>query len=440
MFGITHNEIIVASPPEGISALIFCVVDEKFKMHHHFRACRIDEMDEDAFQFIETPVRLSENPILKDALRSRTAVSVALSFGARQRKYIYVLPYERKKGKWRFACLQVTTAVPNPDTAEQPCVCALAEDRMGLVLVDATHAIRSVSSRVPESFGYATEDLVGLNLQQLFQASDFKVLHACSADTNESILGCRFLCLDGSKREVEIKKFSATDKCTLYGICDVSPRQRMEDFAEVTARERRRIGQDLHDSIGQMVTGISLLSRSLSNSLMKSGHEGGNDASQISELADEASNQIRQISRGLMPSEIIQHGLYASLRKLARITTDTCGVVCEARLDESLKFPDVAVETHLYRIAQEAVNNAVRHAQAGLIEIVIGEINGLSQLDVLDDGQWIEPEVSAAGMGLKTMEYRASAIGAQLYIGPNPQGGTQVTCRLEIDESLATKV
>lgn len=440
MFGITHNEIIVASPPEGISALIFCVVDEKLKAHHHFRACRPHEMDEDEFQFMETPNRIAENPILKDALRSRTAVSVALSFGAGQRKYIYVLPYERKKGKWRFACLQVTTATPDPDTAEQPCVCALAEERMGLVLVDSMHAIRSVSSRVPESFGYAAEDLVGLKLQELFQHSDIEVLQACSADTNESILGCRFLCLDGSRREVELKKFSATDKCTLYGICDVSPRQRMEEFAEVTARERRRIGQDLHDSIGQMVTGISLLSRSLSNSLKRDGHNGGGDASQISELADETSNQIRQISRGLMPSDIIQHGLYASLRKLARSTTDSCGIVCEARFDDSLEFTDVAVETHLYRIAQEAVNNAVRHAEASRIEIIIGEINGMSQLDVVDDGRWIEPEANVAGIGLKTMEYRASAIGGQLHIGTNQQGGTQVTCRLENDESLATKV
>jgi hypothetical protein len=102
LFGITHNEIIVATPPEGISALIFCVVDEKLKAHHHFRACRPDEMDEDEFQFMETPTRIAENPILRDALRSRTAVSMALSFGEGQRKYIYVLPYERKKGKMAF--------------------------------------------------------------------------------------------------------------------------------------------------------------------------------------------------------------------------------------------------------------------------------------------------------------------------------------------------
>ena len=440
MFSITHNETIVASPPDGVSALIFCVVDEKFRFHHHFRACRPDEMDDDLFQFMETPSRILENPILHDAFRTRSALSVALSFGEGRRKYIYVLPYERKKGKWRFACVQVTTSPPDPDAAEQPCVCALAEERMCLVLVDSRHAIQSVSSRVPESFGHASEDLVGMNLQELFNDSDFEVLQACTADTNESILGCAFACLDGTKREVEINKFSATDKCTLYGICDVSPRQRMEEFGEVTARERRRIGQDLHDSLGQTLTGMSLLSRSLSNILRRDGHGSCGDASPISELADEASNQVRQISRGLMPSEIVRHGLYESLRELARITTGSCGVVCETRLDDSLEFTDVAVETHLYRIAKEAVNNAVRHAVASRIDIVVSEINGMTQLNVIDDGRWIEPAANVVGIGLKTMEYRASAIGGLLHVGTNPQGGTQVVCRLENDESLATKV
>lgn len=440
LFGITHKETIVASPPAGVSALIFCVVDEKFRFYHHFRACRPDEMDDDLFQFMETPARMGENPILHDAIRTRSSVSMTLSYGEDRRKYIYVLPYERKNGRWRFACMQVTPLPSNPDVAERPSVCALGEERMCLVLVDSVHTILSVASRVPESFGHAATDLIGTNLQTLFRTSDFEVLKACSADTMEAILGCVFFCLDGSWREVEIKKFSAADQCTLYGICDVSPRQRMEDFAEVTARERRRIGQDLHDSIGQTLTGMSLLSRSLSNALNRDGHTGGLDASQISELADEASNQIRQISRGLMPSEIVQHGLYKSLRELARNTTETCDVRCETHLDAALEFADVAVETHLYRIAQEAVNNAVRHAGGSRIDIIIAEINGLSQLNVVDDGHWIEPEEKVGGIGLKTMEYRASAIGGLLHIGPSPQGGTQVVCRLENDESLATKV
>jgi len=440
LFGKTHSKTMVSPPPTGVSELVFCIVDEKQKVRYHFRAGLPDPTDDDVFQFLEGSPRTVENPLLSEAFKTRTSVSLALSYGMERKKYIHILPYERKRGKWRFACFQVITAPPDPDTAEDSTVCALADGRVCLVLVDSNHAILSVSSRIPEAFGYSAGNLLETQLQDLFTASDFEVLQACSADTNESIMSCTFFCLDGSKRDVEIKKFSAPDKYTLYGICDVSPRQRMEEFAEVTARERRRIGQDLHDSVGQTLTGMSLLSRSLSNALRRDGHEGSGDASQISGLADEASNQIRQISRGLMPSEIVRYGLLASLRELAQVTTGSCGIVCETRLDESLEFPDVAVETHLYRIAQEAVNNAVRHAEASRIEIVISEANGMSQLDVVDDGRWLEPVENVAGIGLKTMEYRASAVGGKLHVGTSPQGGTQVTCRLETDESLATKV
>jgi two-component system CheB/CheR fusion protein len=439
LFGLSQKETIVAPPPAGISALIFCVFDEKYKIHHHFQACRPDLPAPEHFPMIEEPASLRQGSILSDALKTRTPVSLALSFGEGQRKYIYVLPYERKRGKWRFACLQVTTAPPDPDTAEEPVVCALAEERVCLLLVDPQGAIRSASSRVPENFGYAPETLSGMQLQDLFSKSDAEVLRACTPDTNESIMSCSFFCLDGSKRDVEIKKFSAPDKHILYGICDVSPKHRLEEFAAVTARERRRIGQDLHDSIGQLVTGISLLSRSLSNALKKDEHDRGLDASQISELADQASNQIRQISRGLMPSEIVENGLLDSLRELARVTTDSCGIICDVQFDEAILFPDVAVETHLYRIAQEAVNNTVRHAQAGRVDIVISEVNGLQQLEVVDDGTWREPEETVPGIGMKTMEYRASAIGGQLHVGGMEQGGTRVVCRIEQDESLSTR-
>ena len=440
MFGITHYETIVSPPPAGVSTLVFCILDEKHKVHHHFRSSHPDEVADDVFQFLEDPACSAESTVLNDAFRTRTPVSLALSYGEGQRKYIYILPYERKRGKWRFACIQVTTAPPDPDSAEQPCVCALAEERVCLLLVDSRDAIRSVSSRVPEAFGYASDNLTGMNLQDLFTHTDVEGLKSCTADTNKSIMSCTFFCLDGSKRDVELKKFSAPEKYTLYGVSDVSPRHRMEEFAVVTARERRRIGQDLHDSLGQIVTGISLLSRSLSNDLREDGHEGGLDASQISELADEASNQIRQISRGLMPAEIVQQGLYEALRELARITTGACDIVCEARCDESLSFGDVAVETHLYRIAQEAVNNAIRHAGANRIDIVVSAGNGTQQLEVVDNGSWKEPVGNVDGIGLKTMEYRAAAIGGQLHVGSERQGGTKVSCRLKIDESMATRV
>jgi signal transduction histidine kinase len=432
LFGKTHNEKIIPIAPAGVSELVLCVIDAKRKVRYRFQGGSQEPKNGTLFQLIEGTSRTVDHPLLNDAFHSRTSVSVALSYGVGLKKYIYILPYEKKRGKWFYTYIQVATNPPDPDAVEDPAVCALAENRVCFVLTDSNQAIRSVSSCVPESFGYASEHLAGMHLQDLFNTSDYKVLQGCDVDTSESIKNCKFFCLDGSRRDVELKKFSLPDKFMLYGICDVSPHSRGEELVEVAARERQRIGQDLHDSIGQTLTGISLLSQSLSNSLMRDGHQRSSDASQISGLANEANNQM-------MPSEIVQYGLCASLRKLAQATTNSCDIVCEVRLDEAVKFPDVAVEMHLYRIAQEAVNNSVRHSSASRIDIVVSSSGGMSQLDVIDNGRWIEPEANVIGIGLKTMEYRAAAVGGRLHIGTGPRGGTRVTCRLESNEALATK-
>jgi signal transduction histidine kinase len=440
LFGAFPSKNIVAPPTPGVAELIICVFDEKRKLHHHFRACDTGQSVSDAFHFLNEPEQAFDSYVLTEAIQSRKPTSVTLSYGDSQRKYLYVLPYERKWGKWRFACIQVTTATPDPDGAETSNICGMAEERVCLVLADAHNTIRSISSRIPDAFGYMAESLVGMNLADLFSVGDVEVLSACTADTNKAIQGCILNCVDGSKRDVEIKKFSMPDKYTLYGICNISPTYHIEEFAEVGARERRRIGQDLHDSIGQMLTGISLLSRSLANDLKLGGNRGNLDASQISGLADEASNQIRQISRGLMPTEIVENGLFSALQALAQLTTDTCEIQCEARMDKVVSFPDMAVETHLYRIAQEAVHNAVRHADASRIDIIISGAEGMQQLIVRDNGSWKEAADRIAGIGLKTMEYRALAIGAQLDVRIAESGGTVVACRLKYDESLATSV
>lgn len=438
MFGRIHREPIVSPPPAGVSELVFCIADEKQKVRYHLQAGKIESGEMEAFRLIEGTRRVS-HPLLDHVFTTRSPLTLSLSQGGCQ-VHLYILPYEKKWNKWRFACLQVTTLPPDPDRGDQAGSCGLAEDRGCLLLVDADQAIRSVGSHVPAAFGYAPGDLGRMHLNDLFSPSDFETLRMWPADTNESMESCKLVCLDGSRRNVEIKKFSTPEDFALYAICDklTQPTQNMEDFTEATARERRRIGQDLHDSIGQTLTGISLLSRSLSNLLRRDGHGGHDDASQISGLADEASNQIRQISRGLMPSEIVQQGLLASLRRLAQVTTASCGILCETRLDASLKFADVAVETHLYRITQEAVNNAVRHSGASRIDIVVSEANGMQQLEVIDNGRWVEPEADVVGIGLKTMEYRASVVGGRLRVDTAPHGGTRVICQLEADEHLTT--
>jgi signal transduction histidine kinase len=436
MMGFIHRtEIEGNPPPAGIAELVFYVFDDKFRLLYSFKSSGSDASDSDRFLLRINPNHASENPVLLESIKTHEPVSLVLSSGGGQRMFLHVLPYERKRGKWRYACVQVVTELPqsdSPDIAAQ----AFPEEFACLILVDGRNTIRSVSSREPVVLGFNSASLVGMSLMDHFSTAACEAILSAPANSGDLIHNCVFHCVDGSRCDTELMKLSAPDNYTLYGIYDVTPPEPNEEISEVVERERRRIGQDLHDSIGQLLTGISLLSRSLANRLGVRGNSDYRDAAQISELADDASNQIRQISRGLMPSEIVQHGLFVSLEELARITTDSCGIDCAARIDGDIEFSDGATESHLYRIAQEAVNNAVRHADAHCIEIIMSQENGIQQLVIRDDGTWKDPVESLAGIGLKTMEYRASVIGGKLEIDGCKAKGTQVICRVRIDDSL----
>jgi two-component sensor histidine kinase len=436
MFGLSRTvaEKTGGPPPAGIAEIIFCILDEKHRLHHLLRFVDDGQPGSAHFRFLNEPDKAFDHSIVSEAIATRKPASLSLAYGDNFRKYLYILPYERKRGKWRFACLQLGRELPEPNETETARSCPMSDDGFFLVLCDSGQQICSTSSSIPEKFGYSPDNLIGMDLSDMFSPVDLKIIESCSADSNESILSCSCFCLDGSRRDVEVRKFSVPDKHTLYAVCDITAPQFTEELAQIAPRERRRIGQDLHDSIGQLLTGISLLSRSLANSLKRGGHVGELDAAQISALADDASNQIRKISRGLMPSEIVEKGLFDSLRELARTTTNSCGLLCVARLDESVVFADGAVETHLYRIAQEAVNNAVRHAGASRIDIVVSQVDGPPRLEVTDNGTWKETADNMSGLGMKTMQYRASAIGAHFRAGAHEQGGTHVVCLMEAED------
>ncbi|MDF7808424.1 sensor histidine kinase [Pontiellaceae bacterium B12219] len=437
MFGKTRIEKVqnAATLPSGIAEIIFCIFDEKRRLKHHYQSIRPNGASAGGFKLLNDPAAAFDHILLCEAVSSRKPVSVLFNEGAGRSVFFNVLPYEYKRGRFHFACLQVAIEQQSAQETEPvDSLIALDESRVCLLLADARKAVLAASSVVPEAFGYSSDKLVGQKLSDLFGVADLGRIYSGSADTHESIQNCVFQCQDGSKRDVEVKKYTATDGGMLYVVSDVTRPQLNEEITSVATRERRRIGQDLHDSVGQMLTGISLLGRSLANGLKRAGNAAHEDAAQISDLADDASNQIRQISRGLMPTDIVHRGLHDSLRNLARMTTASCGMKCETAIDDRIVFPDGAIETHLFRIAQEAVNNAVRHSGGSHIYITISEEEGLPQLEVRDNGRWRNIIENEGGIGMRTMQYRATAINGKLNIGQVPGGGTRVLCRLEADD------
>ena len=215
---------------------------------------------------------------------------------------------------------------------------------------------------------------------------------------------------------------------------DVTERKRMEKaLLEISAREQRQIGQDLHDGLGQHLTGIAFMSKVLAQQLAEERAAQAAEAAKIVRLVNEAIDKTRELARGLVPVFSDAEGLVSALRQWAGEVEDLFHVTCTVSCPEQVHVPDVGMATHLYHIAHEAVNNALKHGEASTIRLTLGRENGTGTLTVDDDGVGITTVTSGhPGLGLHIMSYRANMVGGSLEVRPGAHGGTQVCCRFPI--------
>ncbi len=202
-----------------------------------------------------------------------------------------------------------------------------------------------------------------------------------------------------------------------------------EEILSISEREQQRIGHDLHDSLCQHLTGVALAGEVLSGQLAAKSLPEAKAAGHIVEMVEGAIDLTRTLARGLHPLDLTGEGFTDALRQLASTMTEGFKTPCTFECDLPVEIAEPVVATHLYRIAQEAVTNAVKHSSARTIIVRLdGAGSGLT-LTVSDDGVGELPKVSR-GMGLRTMAYRASVIGATFNIERQLSGGTRVTCIL----------
>jgi signal transduction histidine kinase len=215
---------------------------------------------------------------------------------------------------------------------------------------------------------------------------------------------------------------------------DVSERKALErEVLEVDAEERRRIGQELHDTIAQDLLGIAMMTKDLAHDLQTEAMPQAAVASTIVRHLEQAQQHVRALSHSLVPGEIEANGLRAALTRLAEETRQVhkrdCVFSCSADVNVGSEF----IATHLYRIAREAVSNSLKHSGARRIDLELSIEGSRLVLRVRDDGVGMQDKAKAAkGIGLRIMHYRASVIGADLTILPAETGGILVTCTLEI--------
>ena len=211
---------------------------------------------------------------------------------------------------------------------------------------------------------------------------------------------------------------------------DITARKGLEkEILEISSREQRRIGRDLHDGLGQHLAGILCMSRGLAQTLAEKGITEAGEAAEIADLIKEAIAHTRTLARGACPVDLEAEGLAHALDKLAERTEQVTGIECLFESDPCVLVTSPDQAEHLYRIAQEAVTNAVKHAEATLIRIMLVETGVGKMLQIEDNGKGL-PQIlpTEGGMGLRLMEHRARLADATFVVKRRFGGGTEVSC------------
>ena len=240
---------------------------------------------------------------------------------------------------------------------------------------------------------------------------------------------------------------------------NITERHRLErQILEISDREQARIGQDIHDGLCQQLVSLAFDANSLESELLAQRRPEAKKAQRIVKFLDQAITESRQLSRGLFPVRLEIEGLGSALEELAKATGERFNIRCRFINPEPLAVQNIAVATHLYRIAQEALANAVKHSRAENVTIRLNITHnsppthpshsalrtphsalppGQIKLSVEDDGAGLSPakRKQATGLGLHIMDYRARAIGGTLHIEANQQGGTIVSCCIPREKS-----
>ena len=239
-----------------------------------------------------------------------------------------------------------------------------------------------------------------------------------------------------SQDELENKVRQRTQALTK----EIAERERLErEILEVSEREQRRIGHDLHDGLCQHWAATAMAGQVLGEKLAAKSLPEAADATEVVRLVEDGITLTRNLAHGISPAEMETEGLVTAFREFTANISRMFKITCKFECDVPPQIDDTTTATHLYRIAQEAVNNALRHGKPKQIVISLSSRKGSVELTVEDDGSGLPDDwQKGRGMGTRIMAHRATMIGGKLSIEPNPTGGTFVKCTTALSPKMQT--
>jgi PAS domain S-box-containing protein len=311
-----------------------------------------------------------------------------------------------------------------------------------IITIDEAGIIETVNPATERMFGHGREDMIGQNVTMLMP-SPYRENHGSYLDNYlttgvRKIIGIGREALavrkDGSLFPIDLSvgEIQLPGRRIFAGIIrDLSERKQLEEkLLAISEQEQARLGQDIHDDLCQQLAAIGCLSKVVYQRLTASGIPEALQLAEITRLITHANTRAREMSRGLMPVVLDSQGLMAALADLAASTERIFRVSCPFRCDPPVDVENNLFATQLYRIAQEAVANAIKHSHADRIEVTLSMDDTALVLTIRDNGKGI-PDHSATrgtGMGLLTMSHRARMVGGTLSAGPDVPRGTVVNC------------
>lgn len=315
-----------------------------------------------------------------------------------------------------------------------------------IITADPKGKILSANKAVSRMFGYEHDELLGENLEMLMpnypKINQVEYIDGYPATGEKKIID-RMIEAQGLKKddtifpiELALSEIVCNGDRIFAGIIhDLSTRRSLENrLIEIGNEERRRIGRDLHDGLGQMLTGIRLLADNLARKLHANAIPGADEVKEIAEMINEADGMARSIARDMVQVEVEKKGLQFAVEELCKKTQRMTEVSCKLKKGANIEIEDHSIALHLYRIVQEAINNAVKHGNAKNIDVRLSEKDHHLSVVVQDDGIGFTnlPE-DHDGKGIQIMKYRAKMMGGNLDLIRTEFNTTMMKCLIPLN-------